>query len=100
MSPSAPSLASDGSNLYLAVRGGDNGIYIKTWNGAWGPWEKIPIGVTQTTPTITWYNGALYIFVKGTDNAIYYCVRTGAGQYSGWTKLDGLTPSSPATAAP
>jgi len=100
MSPSAPSLASDGSNLYLAVRGGDNGIYIKTWSGAWGPWEKIPTGVTQTTPTITWYNGALYIFVQGTDNAIYYCVRLGSEQYSRWTKLDGLTPSPPATATP
>jgi hypothetical protein len=28
---------------------------------------KIPKGVTQTTPTITWYDGALYIFVKGTE---------------------------------
>jgi hypothetical protein len=65
-----------------------------------GPWEKIPTGVTQTTPTITWYNGTLYIFVQGTENAIYYCVRLGSGQYSRWTKLDGLTPSPPATATP
>jgi hypothetical protein len=90
-----PSLATDGSNIYLVVRGGDSRVYVNTWSGSWGSWERVPTGSTSSGPASAFYS-QLYIVVRGNDNGIYYAYRTGPGSYSAWSRMGGSTPSSPA----
>ena len=69
-----PSLATDGSRLYLAVKGLDSRIYVNIWSGSWSGWERIPTGSTKSGPAaaIRLVGGHLYVIVRGSDNRIYY----------------------------
>ena len=67
-----------GSNrLDLFVRGTDNAIYHKWWDGAqWGPsttgYEYMG-GVCASPPTaVAWGENRLDLFVIGTDHALYH----------------------------
>ena len=59
--PSFPFLGSDGNYVWLAVRGGDNSIYIKTWSPVtgWQNWERVPTGTTVKTP-LAYISGGAY----------------------------------------
>lgn len=65
------------NRLDLFVRGMDNGIYHKWWDGAhWGPsvtnWESLG-GLTPDAVTpVAWGPNRLDLFVRGTDNGIYH----------------------------
>jgi len=96
---SEPSLATDGSRLYLVVKGyGTVGaVYVNVWSGSWSGWERIPTGSTPSGPAAAiWFvDGNLYIIVRGGNNQIYYTMRTGYNSYTSWSVLGGTTPSSP-----
>jgi len=103
-SPSRPALAAvSATEVYMAVRGSDNRVYINQWNGvAWAGWSVIPTGSTLNGPSIAIANGQLYVAVQGGGNGIYWCSRSlplSSGAWSAWTKRSGGTPSSPALAA-
>jgi hypothetical protein len=95
-----PSLVTDGSKLYLAVKGLDSRIYVNTWAGSWSGWERIPTGSTPSGPAAAiWFvDGNLYIIVRGGNNQIYYTMRIGYNSYTSWRVLGGTTPSSPSAA--
>ena len=95
--PSAPYMTSDGVKLYLAVRGGDDRIYINSFYEDWEGWRAIPSGRTPGTPAVAVYGRFLHVYVVGFDVGIY---RTTMDLYTGkfarWERVSGSTSSPPA----
>ena len=100
--PSAPDLAVDSNcNLYLAVRGMSNRIWINFYNGnTWTGWRSIP-GLTKDGPAIAIVNNTLHIVVRGysSDNLWHGTMDLTSSTWQGWTKISGLTPSTPGLTA-
>jgi hypothetical protein len=99
--PSKPALAAGPDpDVYLAVTGTNNRVYLRRWNGdTWSMWETIPTGSTPSGPSVVAANGQLYVGVRGMNNAIYTCSRSLTWwEWSSWSKLPGATPSSPTLA--
>jgi hypothetical protein len=99
--PSAPSLAVDSSGtIHLIVRGLDNGIYTKYYvNGSWSSSWNSPGGGTSDTPAAIAQGDLLYVVIRGLNNATYYnSLSLSTGVWSGWSFLDGWTPSAPSLA--
>lgn len=98
--PSPPTLVSDGTTLYLVVRGEDDQIYYNVWNGGWGSWTLIP-GSTTAGPAAAVVGGALHIVVQGYGaTSLYHCyVNLTDDTFSGWTGISGATPVAPTLAA-
>jgi hypothetical protein len=105
--PSIPALASnfkesgDDHLLYLVVRGSDNGIYLRSYDGSWSGWTKLP-GSTGDAfgaciqPSLPDADACLHIVVRGMNGAMYH------GKYDldsesflGWSWMSGSTPSPP-----
>lgn len=96
----SPSLTVDGTKLYLSVCGGNNRIYWRSANLGWPPiwtgWSTTPTGSTDAAPSIAIYGNLLWFAVKGRSPSTSVWVNsmsTDTGQWSGWTRLDGATPS-------
>ncbi|MCA1691515.1 MAG: SpoIID/LytB domain-containing protein [Actinobacteria bacterium] len=85
-----PATASrDSSRVDLFVRGGDDKLWQKSWDGAqWSGWSQ-PVGangVLASSPDATsWDAGNLLVYVRGTDGGIYF-VRFGNG-WAPWSRL-------------
>ncbi|MER7049623.1 Kelch repeat-containing protein [Streptomyces jumonjinensis] len=64
--PGAPALALHNGNLYCAVRGGDNKVYVsrRETSGTWSAFGAVPGLATNTPPALASYNGQLYLAVK------------------------------------
>jgi len=104
--PDALASASSSSRLYVAARGMENGIWYRSMDGlgSWSMWVQVP-GFTDVRPAVAVFNNRLYFFCKQQGaNSIwygYYPLTDGAvsGAFSGWTLLDGPTPSAVSLAA-
>lgn len=98
--PSGPASAVFNDQLYLLVRGTDNGIYINTYgNRSWGnSWQNID-GATPSQGALVTYRNNLYAIVRGTDNQIYINQNRGNG-FTRWQTIPGggATSSGPAAA--
>ena len=90
-----PSLATDGSRLYLSVKGLDYRVYVRVWSGSWSSWEWVPTGSTPSSPAATYWSNNLYLIVRGGDSSIYYTRRLGANSYDAWKQLGGSTLNAP-----
>jgi len=76
------------------VRGTDNALWHKWFNGTWSGWESLG-GVLSSGPDVSsWAAGRLDIFVRGTDNALWH--KWFNGTWSGWESLGGVLTSDPA----
>jgi hypothetical protein len=98
---SGPGLAADSScNLFLAVRGMDNGVYLNTYTGgAWQGWSHLP-GATIDSPGVAVTASKIYLAVRGTNNGIYFGTVTRSGMtFNGWTSVGGATYGRPGLAA-
>jgi hypothetical protein len=92
---SSPSLAAtpDGQ-LYIAVRGSDDGVYLvrSIFNGAeWTPWESAgaPRGGAKGDPSIASPGGGeLWLFVRGADDKLWIRRRFPSGEYTAWVRND------------
>lgn len=95
-----PALASDGSTLTLAVRGTNNGIYVKTMDlssGVWSGWITIG-GKTSSGPSVkaTPDEDDFVLAVRGMDNSIYYTYTWhGDWSVSPWFNVPGVTVDRP-----
>ena len=97
--PSAPVVvATPGpSRLDLFVRGMDNSVYYKTFiNGAWSSnWNPLSIA-TVTSPAASSDGSFLYLVVVGPDSSLWYnSLSFSSNTWTGWTSLQGSTPSTP-----
>ena len=114
--PSAPSTASDGHTVWLAVRGMDNGIYLNRLNGlGWSGWRRIS-GSTVAAPAIEFKDvrvvpvvyaiPALHLAVIGSDGKSIWYTQVNDDifynhQYihlAHWSKILGTSPSPVALA--
>ncbi len=85
---------------YLAVRGGDNVIYYRTYNFSTKSWNNLnglPSGSTMDSPAAVRASDQLYFVVRGTDGSSLWfsSVNLTDNSFSGWTILSGSSPSSP-----
>ena len=96
----APAVSSWSANrLDCFVRGTDNAMWHKWWDGAaWRGWESLG-GVLFSAPAaVSWGANRIDCFVRGTDNAMWHKWWDGAA-WSGWESLGGILTSAPAVAS-
>jgi hypothetical protein len=70
---SAPAVASWGPNrLDVFVRGQDDGLWHKSWNGTkWSDWDQPITGKFQGAPAaVSWGPDRIDVFVRGMDNHV------------------------------
>ena len=62
----------NGSEIDAFVRGTDNALWHKWWNGRWSQWEDLG-GILTSAPTVSsWSEGRLDVFARGTDNSLIH----------------------------
>jgi hypothetical protein len=98
--PSQPTLTTNGTHLCLVVRGNNNVIYYRWYDlssETWGSWTGFPYGSTPDVPAATIVGDSLQIVVRGmNNNQIWHgTLDLTSDEWSGWTLLDGTTPSKP-----
>ena len=104
---SGPDASSSGPTQVDAfVRGTDNQIYFRAWNGTmWSDWNGVPQGVATSDPAaVSTLSSAApgvpavpdgwEVFVRGTDNAIWHRQWTGIN-WTQWQSLGGVATSGP-----
>lgn len=85
-----------GNVLSTFVRGNDNGLWYRQYDGAtWGSWTSLG-GIITSDPDAVSYNGNRYVFIRGTDNGLWY--RRYDGTWSNWISLGGIINSAPGVA--
>ena len=97
---SAPAVSSWQPNrLDVFVRGTDNALYHKYWNGSqWIDWESLGGVLTSAPAAVSWGSNRIDVFVRGTDNALYHKYWNGS-QWIDWESLGGELTSAPAVAS-
>ena len=106
LTPSGPGAVVYRGNLYLLVRGTNDGIFLNVRDprGQWSGWTEVPgQGRTPSGPAGVRFADRLYLFVRGTDNGIYTTVRTrrsarrNQGGWPGQERCPGQPPVSGST---
>jgi subtilisin family serine protease len=102
--PSPPTLTANSTSLCLVVRGNNNVIYYRFYDlisETWTNWQPFPYGSTPDVPAATIMGDSLQIVVRGMNgNQIWHgTLGLSSGDWSGWTLLDGSTPSRPVLAS-
>jgi uncharacterized protein YkwD len=92
----SPAVSSWGAaRMDVFVRGNDDALWQKTWNGtAWGAWTSLGGILTAEPAAVSWGPNRIDIFVRGTGNALWH--RTSDGTTWGtWESLGGIMTSGP-----
>jgi hypothetical protein len=87
--------SSSGPTTNVFVRGSDNALWYRGWDGVeWGPWQSLG-GILTSDPTaVSWGPNHIDVFVRGSDNQLYQ--RTwGATGWQPWKALGGILTSGP-----
>ncbi len=97
---SSPDIASWGEGrLDAFVRGTDNALWHKTWDGTgWTGWESLGGYLTSDPGAVSWGPNRLDVFVRGGDNALWHRGWDGTG-WTGWAWLGGHLTSAPDVAS-
>ncbi len=87
-------------STYLVIRGTDNSIYYRGYNptsNSWENWSAIPYGSTLDGPASTLVGDQLFVVVRGVnyDQIWFSYINLTDSSFSGWTLLNGATPSAP-----
>jgi hypothetical protein len=83
------------NRLDVFVKGTDDAMYHKWWNGsAWGGFENLAGVINSAPEAVSWGANRLDIFAKGTDNAMYHKWWNGSA-WGGWENLGGVLDSAP-----
>ena len=101
MTSSSPAVVAPADKrLEVYVRGGDNAVWYRRYDGTgWSSWTYLA-GKTYVSPAAAARRGTsiVDVFVRGTDNAIYQRYRNGNTWSSGWGSIG--APPGGATSAP
>jgi hypothetical protein len=82
------------NRLDLFVRGTDDGIWHKWWDGrVWNGWESLGGTTRNPVTAVSWGPNRLDLFVRGTDDAIWHKWWDGQA-WNGWESLGGATMDS------
>jgi len=87
--------------LCLVVKGEDNSIYYRCYNGSWGSWYTVPTGSTPDSPEAAMLGNNLHIIVRGMDGSSLWDIIVGCDGtvVRDWRQLSGATSSKPALAS-
>lgn len=95
----APDISSWGPNrLDVFIRGTDNALWHKFWNGAWSVWEFIGGALTSGPSSVSWGNNRIDIVARAADGSVAHWWWTGTGWAS--DNLGGFVASRPTIASP
>ena len=94
---SSPAVSSWGTNRVDAfVRGTDNALYQRTWNGtSWGAYTSLGGTITSQPAAVSWGPNRIDVFARGTDLQLYHRDWDGIN-WSPWESLGGTLSSGPA----
>jgi hypothetical protein len=93
---SQPALPTNAAERIIAMKGTDNGAWIKTnVAGTWAPWFSLARQVLDDPVVVSPANSNWVLFARGTDRAVWTQTNTGSG-WSGWVSLGGIVLSRPA----
>ena len=97
---SGPGASSWAANrLDTFVRGTDNAMWHKWWNGSsWLGWEQLGGVLTSEPAAVSWGPNRIDTFVRGTDNALWHKWWNGSS-WLGWESLGGVLTSGPAASS-
>lgn len=97
---SAPGVASWAPNrLDTFVRGTDNALYHKWWNGSrWSDWENLGGTLTSSPTAVSWGNNRIDVFARGRSNRLFHLWWDGS-RWSNWEDLGGNITSAPAVSS-
>jgi exo-beta-1,3-glucanase (GH17 family) len=110
--PSSPTLTrnynseGDDHSLYLIVRGSDDGIYLRSYDGSWDSWTKLSGGTndavgTCVAPSLPDPEARLHVVVRGINGAMYHGkYDLNSESFLGWNWINGETPSPPTLTNP
>ncbi len=95
-SPSASSWGSYRTDVF--VRGQDNGIWQRTWNGTWSGWASRGGTWTSKPGAVSWGQNRIDLFARAQDNTLQHAWSNGAA-WSAWYPVAGGAFTSGASAA-
>jgi subtilisin family serine protease len=89
-----PSIVSDGTGVWAFIRGADNGLWTRRWDGTqWSGW--LSLGTTIVSdPSAVWDGTHLWVFARGADNGLWYREWV-AGTWMPWATRGTAIASSP-----
>ncbi len=79
------------------IRGTDNALWHKWFEGKWSGWESLGGVLTSDPAAVSWSKGRIDVFVRGTDNALWH--KWFDGKWSDWESLGGDLSSGPAVSS-
>lgn len=93
--PAGATVSWDGTRLDVFVRGSDQGLWHRSFDGTrWSNWDPLG-GVLGSDPAaVSWGPGRIDIFVKGTDGRPWHMTFANGG-FNTWQPMDGLLGSTP-----
>ncbi|TMF39134.1 MAG: hypothetical protein E6I27_02320 [Chloroflexi bacterium] len=87
------------SRTDVFVRGSDNALWHRMWNGsAWAAWESLGGVITSAPAAVSWSGNRIDILARGQDRALWHRFSNGT-TWSGWERLGGALASGPAVAS-
>jgi hypothetical protein len=87
--------ASSASKADVFVRGTDNQLWHKSWNGTgWGSWEPLGGVLTSDPGVVALGPSNISVFVRGSDNQLWELSWNGSA-WSNWQPLGGILTSGP-----
>ena len=100
ISNSAVAVSSWGaSRTDIFVRGQDDALWQRTWNGSsWGSWQSLGGVITSAPAAVSWGPNRIDVFVRGKDNALYHRASDGT-TWSSWEALGGYLISAPSVSS-
>jgi Subtilase family/Repeat of unknown function (DUF346) len=96
----APAVSSWSANrLDTFVRGTNNRMYHKWWNGSrWSHWENLGGVIVAAPAAVSWGRNRIDTFAPGTNNHMYHKWWNGS-RWRGWEDLGGVIIGAPAVAS-
>jgi hypothetical protein len=97
---SAPAVSSWAPNrLDTFVRGTDNAVWHKWWDGSrWSDWESLGGNLTSDPAAVSWGRNRIDVFARGQGNRLYHLWWDGS-RWSRWEDLGGRLTSAPAVSS-
>ena len=87
--------ATSASKTDVFVRGTDNQLWHKSWNGtAWGNWEPLGGVLTADPGAVAAGAASIDVFVRGSDKQLWENTWNGSA-WTGWQPLAGILTSGP-----
>ncbi|GLV55079.1 hypothetical protein KDH_19260 [Dictyobacter sp. S3.2.2.5] len=93
-----PAIASWGPNqLDLFVRGTDNGLWQRHYDGTWHDWMRVLDGLAFDPTVAAWSPGRFDVFARGLDGTLQHAWYDGS--WHPWESLGGSLTSDPSVAS-